>query len=90
MSADQQKGQGGKYLNREPAKEELMHVYVNYDAESPTQLTQEAIRCCQNLQIDYRELLPFSKDSLRNKELNSNRDINQQLDLVMRQYEQKR
>ena len=53
-----------------------MHVYVNFDAEQPTQLTQEAIRCCQNLQIDYKELLPFSKDSLKNKEMSSDHDSN--------------
>lgn len=54
-------------MNKKPTKEELMQVYVNYEAEQPTQLTQEALRCCQNKQIDYKELLPFSKDSFKNK-----------------------
>lgn len=51
------------YLGRRPTKDELMQIYVNYDADQPTQLTQEALRCCQNMQVDYRELLPYSKDS---------------------------
>jgi len=58
-----------------------MHVYTNFDAEQPTQLTPEAIRCCQNLQVDYKELLPFPKDR---QEMIGN---DQQLKLVMRQYE---
>ena len=51
-------------------------------------LMQEAIRCCQSLQIDFRELLPFSKDSLKNKASAGSASFN--LDLAMRQHEQKR
>ena len=69
-------------VGKQPSKDELMHVYVNHDAEQPTQLTPEALRCCQSLQIDFRELLPFSKDSLKNKA--STGDVSFHLDLVMR------
>jgi len=33
-------------LGRKPMRDDLMHVYTNFEADQPTQLTQEAIRCC--------------------------------------------
>ena len=44
----------------------LMQIYVDYDSEKPKQLSQEALRCCQNMQIDHKELLPFV-DSQKSK-----------------------
>ena len=46
-------------MNKSAGQQQLRYIYANPD--QGTQLTKEAITCCQNNGIDYKELLPKNK-----------------------------